>query len=141
MRTAPWWAIAALAAHVAFASCSSQGNDAPADAGNEAGAAVDLPPIHASFLADGSLRIVLTVPTGGHSFAVKSVESDGATAKVICAHEAPPADAIVTQVVTEHAALVESQRIPADAQEVTIWLSTKGRDGSTSLHESCKVAR
>ncbi len=141
MRAASWWAIAALAAHVAFASCSSQGNDAPAHAGNEAEAAVDLPPIHASFLADGSLRIVLTAPTGGHSFAVKSVESDGATAKVICAHTPPAADAIVTQVVTEHAALVESQRIPADAQEVTIWLSTKGRDGRTSLHESCKVAR
>jgi L-lactate utilization protein LutB len=72
---------------------------------------------------------------------VKSVESNGTTAKVICAHEAPPADAIVTQVVTEHAALVESKRMPADAQEVTIWLSTKGRDGSTSLHESCKIAR
>ncbi len=141
MRAAPLWALAACAAHAVFAGCSSQGNESPASANSEAEAPVDLPPIHASFLADGSLRIVLTVPTGGHAFAVTSVESNGTTAKVVCAHTAPPTDAIVTQVVTEHAALVEAQRIPADAQEVTIFLSTKGRDGNTLLHESCKVAR
>ena len=141
MRAISLPASLAIAAIAAFACCRSQDGGAPIATDPSHAAPADLPPVHAAFLAEGSLRIVLTVPTGGHSFAVQSVESDGATAKVICAHTPPAADAIVTQVVTEHAVLVESQRIPADAQEVTIWLSTKGRDGSTSLHESCKVAR
>jgi hypothetical protein len=96
------------------------------------------PPVHASFLADGSLRIVLTAPTGGHAFAVRSVDVANGCATVLCAHTPPPPDAIVTQVVTEHAVLVESAKLPTAMHEVTVVCSTRSSDGQTILREVWK---
>jgi hypothetical protein len=96
------------------------------------------PPVHASFLADGSLRIVLTAPTGGHAFAVRSVDVANGRATVLCAHTPPTPDAIVTQVVTELAVLVESAKFPAGLREVTVVCSTRSSDGQTILREVWK---
>lgn len=96
------------------------------------------PPVHASFLADGSLRIVLTAATGGHAFVVRSVDVADGRATVLCAHTPPQPDAIVTQVVTEHAVLVEAAKFPAATREVVIVCSTRGSDGQTVLREVWK---
>lgn len=98
------------------------------------------PPVHAAFLADGSLRIVLTAPTGGHAFAVQSVGTDGGQAIVTCAHTPPAVDAVVTQVVTEHAVLVDGAKIPAGMSQVTIVCSTRNSDGETVTREVWKRA-
>ena len=98
------------------------------------------PPVHASFLADGSLRIVLTAPTGGHAFAVRSVDVANGCATVLCAHTPPPPDAIVTQVVTEHAVLVKAAKLPVATREVVIVCSTRDSDGQTVLREVWKQA-
>lgn len=126
---------------VAFAlaaGCSSPEQPAPTAPAVPVGDDWIGPPVHASFLADGSLRIVLTAPTGGHAFAVRSVDVADGRATVLCAHTPPQPDAIVTQVVTEHAVLVESVKLPAATREVSIVCSTRGSDGQTVLREVWK---
>lgn len=133
-------------AFAAIAACSSPERDATtvvAEQPAPAGPAEDWPgpPVHATFLADGSLRIVMTTPTGGHTFAVESVDATSERATIRCAHTPPAPDAIVTQVVTEHAVLVDAAKLPPSARDVVVSCSTPGPDGKPMTREVWKQAR
>lgn len=136
----------AFVALAALAACCSQGPEAqqapttPAAAEAKDAPADDWPgpPIHAAFLADGSLRIVLTAPTGGHAFAVESVDATSERATIRCAHTPPAHDAIVTQVVTEHAVLVDAAKLLPSPREVVVVCSTTGADGKPIVREAWK---
>ena len=133
-------------AFAAIAACSSPDNGAPTAPPQLPAPAMPAedwpgPPVHAAFLADGSLRIVLTAPTGGHEFVVESVGTTGESATIRCAHTPPARDAIVTQVVTEHAVLVDGAKLPTSSREVVVVCSTPGPYGKPITREVWKQAR
>jgi hypothetical protein len=132
-------------AFAAIAACSSPEGEVPTVSPTQPSPAAPAedwpgPPVHATFLADGSLRIVLTAPTGGHAFAVESVDATAERATVRCAHTPPAHDAIVTQVVTEHAVLVDAAKLTPPPREVAVVCSTPGPYGKPITREVWKQA-
>lgn len=127
----------------AYSACSAQESAAPIGSPSHSepsDPAEDWPgpPVHAAFLADGSLRIVLTAPTGGHAFVLESVDATNGRATVRCAHTPPTHDAVVTQVVTEHAVLVDAAKLPPSSREFVVVCSTTGVDGKPIVSAAWK---
>ncbi|MBK8097737.1 MAG: hypothetical protein IPK26_11555 [Planctomycetes bacterium] len=82
------------------------------------------PPVHANFVSiGGALHIQLSAPTAGFEFVCTEITLVGTTAEVRC-QMTKPKDEIVAQVVTEHPLEITPDRLPAEAKDMALLIST-----------------
>lgn len=89
------------------------------------------PPVQARHLDDGSMRVIMTVPTGGHALDLVEVQRNGQRGDVLLRLKIPTGD-FVTQVVTE---------LPVDVPladlegvgKVRVWIAHDGAESRLAL--------
>ena len=85
------------------------------------------PPVQAHDLEDGSMRVIMTVPTGGHALDLSEVQHSGERGDVFLRLQMPTGD-VVAQVVTELPVSVPSADLEG-IKQVRVWVA---RDGGQS---------
>jgi len=89
------------------------------------------PPVAASYAANGDLKVVVTVRTGGHALVVQEVERSGEVADVRLQLQMPTGD-LVTQVITKLPIVIPAKDL-GDTGEARIWLAQGDGDSQLAL--------
>jgi len=89
------------------------------------------PPVKAHHLDDGSMRVIMTVPTGGHGLDFVEVQRTGERGDVLLRLQMPTGD-MVAQVVTELPVNVPTADLEG-VGEVRIWIERDGVERRLAL--------
>jgi hypothetical protein len=83
-------------------------------------------PVQARTLEDGSMHIIMTVPTGGYALGILNVQHRGDRGNVFLRLQKPTGD-FVTQVVTELSVSVPAADLEG-SKEVRVWIVRDGEE-------------
>lgn len=89
------------------------------------------PPVQADSLEDGSMRVIITVPTGGHGISILRVKRNGDRSDVFLRLQEPTGD-FVTQIVTELSVIVPAVDVEG-SEDIYIWLARDGEQDRLAL--------